>query len=173
MGLEVGEIYEGKVTGITKFGAFVSLEEGQTGMVHISEIAPTFVNEIRDFVSEGQTVRVKVLSISDEGKISLSIKKALPPEEQHKPRRPGGPAPGGKRPGGPRPPTPPRPEPQQGPGRPGDFEWQSRRNDSGSFEDMISRFKQTSDEKMSDLKRGNEPRRGYSRRGQRGGGNNN
>ncbi len=96
MGLEVGEIYEGKVTGITKFGAFISFEEGQTGMVHISEIAPTFVNEIRDFVSEGQTVRVKVLSISEEGKISLSIKKALPPEEQHKPRKPG---PAGKRPG--------------------------------------------------------------------------
>lgn len=170
MGLEVGEIYEGKVTGITKFGAFVSLEGGQTGMVHISEIAPTFVNEIRDFVSEGQTVRVKVLSISEEGKISLSMKKALPPEEQHKPRRPGPAA--GTKPAGPRPPRSPRPEPQQGPGRPGDFEWQSRRNDSGSFEDMISRFKQTSDEKMSDLKRGNEPRRGYSRRGQRGGGGN-
>lgn len=171
MGLEVGEIYEGKVTGITKFGAFVSLEGGHTGMVHISEIAPTFVNEIRDFVSEGQNVRVKVLSISEEGKISLSMKKALPPEEQHRPRRPG-PASGGRKPGGQRPPRAPRPEPQPGPGRPGDFEWQSRRNDTGSFEDMISRFKQTSDEKMSDLKRGNEPRRGYSRRGQRGGGGN-
>ncbi len=166
MGLEVGEIYEGKVTGITKFGAFVSFEGGQTGMVHISEIAPTFVSEIKDFVSEGQTVRVKVLSVSEEGKISLSIKKALPPEEQHKPRRPGPPQ-GGRRPAGPRPPRAPRPEPQPGPG---DFEWQSRRNDSGSFEDMMSRFKQTSDEKMSDLKRGNEPRRGYSRRGQKGGG---
>ena len=103
MGLEVGEIYEGKVTGITKFGAFVSFEGGQTGMVHISEIAPTFVSEIKDFVSEGQTVRVKVLSVSEEGKISLSIKKALPPEEQHKPRRPGPPQ-GGRRPAGPRPP---------------------------------------------------------------------
>lgn len=165
MGLEVGEIYEGKVTGITKFGAFVSFEGGQTGMVHISEIAPTFVNEIHDFVSEGQVVRVKVLSISGEGKISLSIKKALPPEEQQRSRRPG---PGGGRKPGPRPPRQPRPEPQPGPGRPGDFEWQGRRNDSGSFEDMMSRFKQTSDEKMSDLKRGNESRRGYSRRGQKG-----
>lgn len=163
MRLEVGEIYEGKVTGITKFGAFVSFEGGQTGMVHISEIAPAFVNEIRDFVSEGQTVKVKVLNISEEGKISLSMKKALPPEEQHKPRHPG---PGGKRPGA-RGPRSPRPEPQPGPGRPGDFEWQGRRNDSGSFEDMMSRFKQTSDEKMSDLKRGNETRRGYSRRGQK------
>ena len=53
MQLEVGQIYEGKVTGITKFGAFVSFENGQTGMVHISEVAPTFVNEIKDFVTEG------------------------------------------------------------------------------------------------------------------------
>lgn len=169
MGLAVGEIYEGKVTGITKFGAFVSFEGGQTGMVHISEVAPTFVNEIKDFVTEGQTVKVKVLAISEEGKISLSIKKALPPEEQHRPRRQGG-GPGqgaGRRPDR-RPPRAPRSEPDPGPGRPGDFEWQGRRNDSGSFEDMMSRFKQTSDEKMSDLKRGNETRRGYSRRGSKG-----
>lgn len=169
MGLEVGEIYEGKVTGITKFGAFVSFESGQTGMVHISEVAPTFVNEIKDFVTEGQTVKVKVLAISEEGKISLSMKKALPPEEQHRPRRQnGGPGQGAGRRSDRRPPRAPRPEPDPGPGRPGDFEWQGRRNDSGSFEDMMSRFKQTSDEKMSDLKRGNETRRGYSRRGGKG-----
>ena len=77
MQLEVGGIYEGKVTGITKFGAFVSFEGGQTGMVHISEVAPTFVTEIRDFVSEGQTVKVKVLSINEEGKISLSMNHPL------------------------------------------------------------------------------------------------
>ena len=71
----------------------------------------------------------------------------------------------GHREGG-RAPRQPRPAPQPGPARPGDFEWQSRRNDSGTFEEMMSRFKQTSDEKMSDLKRGNESRRGYSRRGQ-------
>ena len=138
-------------------------------MVHISDVAPTFVNEIKDFVTEGQTVKVKVLAISEEGKISLSMKKALPPEEQHRPRRQGG-GPGqgaGRRPDR-RPPRAPRPEPDPGPGRPGDFEWQGRRNDSGSFEDMMSRFKQTSDEKMSDLKRGNETRRGYSRRGSKG-----
>ncbi len=167
MQLEVGEIYEGKVTGITKFGAFVTFEGGQTGMVHISEVAPTFVNEIKDFVTEGQTVKVKVLGVSEEGKISLSIKKALPEEQQRRPRRPDG---GSRREGnrGPKAPRQPRPAPQPGPGRPGDFEWQSRRNDSGSFEDMMSRFKQTSDEKMSDLKRnGMDTRRGgYSRRGQ-------
>lgn len=172
MQLEVGGIYERKVTGITKFGAFVSFEGGQTGMVHISEVAPTFVTEIRDFVSEGQTVKVKVLSINEEGKISLSMKKALPEDQQRRPaRRTDGPRrEGGRKEGvrreGTRPPRQPRPAPQQGPARPGDFEWQSRRNDSGTFEEMMSRFKQTSDEKMSDLKRGNESRRGYSRRGQ-------
>lgn len=98
MQLEVGGIYEGKVTGITKFGAFVSFEGGQTGMVHISEIAPTFVTEIHDFVTEGQTVKVKVLSISEEGKISLSMKKALPEDQQRKPsRRPDGPRRDGNR----------------------------------------------------------------------------
>lgn len=170
MQLEVGEIYEGKVTGITKFGAFVTFEDGQTGMVHISEVAPTFVNEIKDFITEGQSVKVRVLSINEEGKVSLSIKKAMPEDKQRKPRRPEG-AP--RREGGPRKDGPRqqrggyRPAPQQSPGRPGDFEWQSRRNDSGSFEDMMSRFKQTSDEKMSDLKRnGMEIRKGSTRRGQ-------
>lgn len=172
MQLEVGEIYEGKVTGITKFGAFVTFEGGQTGMVHISEVAPTFVNEIKDFITEGQTVKVRVLAINEEGKVSLSIKKALPEEQQRRPRRQeGGPRRDGgpRREGnGPRQSRGSRPAPQPGPGRPGDFEWQSRRNDSGSFEDMMSRFKQTSDEKMSDLKRnGMDTRRGgYSRRGQ-------
>lgn len=175
MQLEVGGIYEGKVTGITKFGAFVSFEGGQTGMVHISEVAPTFVTEIHDFVTEGQTVKVKVLTINEDGKISLSMKKALPEDQQRKPRRFDGPRRDGPRKDGhkdgahrdgQRPPRQPRPAPQPGPARPGDFEWQSRRNDSGTFEEMMSRFKQTSDEKMSDLKRGNESRRGYSRRGQ-------
>ena len=137
MQLEVGQIYEGKVTGITKFGAFVSFENGQTGMVHISEVAPTFVNEIKDFVTEGQTVKVKVLAISEEGKISLSIKKALPEDQQRRPQRRQEGGRGGNRE---RQPRAPRPVPQPSQGRPGDFEWQSRRNDSGSFEDMMSRF---------------------------------
>ena len=77
MQLEIGKIVEGKVTGITKFGAFVDLGEGKTGMVHISEVAPTYVKEITDFLTQGQTVKVKILNIADDGKISLSIKKAL------------------------------------------------------------------------------------------------
>ena len=93
MQLEVGTILAGQVTGITNFGAFVELPGGQTGMVHISEIAPTFVKEIRDFVTENQTVKVKVLSISEEGKVSLARKKAVDPVA---PRRvPAAPRPGG------------------------------------------------------------------------------
>lgn len=77
MSLEVGSILEGKVTGITKFGAFVSLTEGKSGMVHISEVATTFVSNIQDFISEGQEVRVKIIGIDEVGRINLSIKKAL------------------------------------------------------------------------------------------------
>lgn len=129
MQVEVGSIIEGKVTGITKFGAFVDLGEGKTGMVHISEVAATYVKEIRDFIQEGQTVKVKVLTVSDDGKISLSIKKAAAP-------------------------VPRAPRPQVvSPGRPGEFEWRPQRNNAVNFEDMMSHFKQTSDEKMSDLKR--------------------
>ena len=144
MQLEVGMILEGKVTGVTNFGAFVELPGGRTGMVHISEVAPTFVKEIRDYVSENQTVKVKILNIGQDGKISLSMKRALPAP----PRSSGS---------GPR---------QQRPGRPGNYEWQSRRNEGGTFEEMMSRFKQTSDEKMSDLKRTMESKRGgFSRHG--------
>jgi S1 RNA binding domain protein len=160
MQLEVGSILEGKVTGITKFGAFVELPGGKTGMVHISEVAPTFVKEIRDFVTENQTVKVKVLSVSEEGKISLSMKKALDPSQQQPQQR------REQRPNnGYRAPRQPRPA-AVSPGRPGNYEWQSRRNEGGSFEDMMSRFKQNSDEKMSDLKRAVENKRGgFSRHG--------
>lgn len=78
MQLEVGKIYEGKVTGITKYGAFVELDKDTTGMVHISEVANTFVNEIKDHIQEGQTVKVKVIALGENNKISLSIKRALP-----------------------------------------------------------------------------------------------
>jgi S1 RNA binding domain protein len=76
MAIEVGMILEGKVSGITKFGAFVDLPDSKTGMVHISEVAPTFINEISDYVKVGQEVKVKVLALND-GKISLSMKQAL------------------------------------------------------------------------------------------------
>mgnify|MGYP000343920634 CR=1 FL=1 len=77
MQVEVGAIVEGKVTGLTNFGAFVSLPDGKTGMVHISEVAPTYVKEIRDYLTENQEVKVKVLSVGDDGRVSLSIKRAM------------------------------------------------------------------------------------------------
>jgi len=80
MALEVGSVLEGKVTGITKFGAFVSLPEGKSGLVHISEIANSYVSEVSEHVQLGQAVRVKILSVSPEGKINLSIKRAAAPE---------------------------------------------------------------------------------------------
>ncbi len=141
MQLEEGAILTGKVTGITKFGVFVDIGEGKTGMVHISEVAQTYVENINDFVKNGDEVKVKVLSIGQDGKIGLSIKRA---QEQKKPyQRPAGP----------------------GPRRPTAREWNTRRNENMSFEDMMSRFKQSSDDKFSDLKRknGGEMRRTVKR----------
>ena len=147
MQVEIGMIFDGKVTGITKFGAFIELPDKKTGMVHISEVAATFVKEVRDFLTEGQQVKVKVLSIGDDGKIGLSIKKAQPPApRQSAPRR------------------------AVSAGRPGDFEWQSSSRSNESFEDMMSRFKATSDEKISDLKRAMDSKHGGFGRRPRGGG---
>jgi len=155
MSLEVGMIIEGKVTGITKFGAFVDLEGGKTGMVHISEVAPTYVNDIKDFLSEGQKVKVKILTIGEDGKISLSIKKALPQQKKPAAGNHNGNNAHGK-----------GAAPKPAAARPGSFEWQSsKKSEPSSFEDMLSKFKQTSDEKMSDLKRMENKRGGYSRRG--------
>lgn len=157
MQLEIGAILEGKVSGITKFGAFVDLPDGKTGMVHISEVAPTFVNDIHDHLSVGQVVKVKVLTISEDGKIGLSIKKATttPPAEG-----------GVRRQGGSQSRRQSRP-PAVSPGRPGRFEWQSSssRSESSDFEDMMSRFKAASDDRMGDLYRAE----GGSRRGPRRG----
>ncbi len=144
MQLEVGAILEGKVTGITKFGAFVDLGEGKSGMVHISEVAATYVKEISDHVELGQMVKVKVLGITPEGKISLSIKKALPPPPPGaRPPRRSAPR-DGYRSSAPMPPV-------KGPGN---YEWTPRaQSENMSFEDMMSKFKAASDDKMSDLKR--------------------
>ena len=73
----VGEVLSGKVTGITKFGAFVDIGNGRTGMVHISEIADEYINEITDHVHIGDLVNVAVITINGD-KIGLSIKQTLP-----------------------------------------------------------------------------------------------
>ncbi|KRL01865.1 S1 domain-containing RNA-binding protein [Liquorilactobacillus capillatus] len=77
MSIEVGAKVTGKVSGITSFGAFVDLGERKNGLVHISEISDSYVKDIHDVLSVGDEVTVKVLSIADDGKISLSIRKAV------------------------------------------------------------------------------------------------
>lgn len=89
MSIDVGSIVEGKVTGITNFGAFVELSNGKTGLVHISEVADAYVKDIKDFLNENDTVKVKVINVS-EGKIGLSIKQAnpsAPARDRRGPRR--------------------------------------------------------------------------------------
>ena len=87
MELTVGTLLDGKVKTITKFGAFISLPDNRTGMVHISEVAPTFVSDIRAHLTEGQTVRVKVIGIDESGKISLSIRRATEQQETRRPKQ--------------------------------------------------------------------------------------
>lgn len=78
--VEVGKIVDGKVSGITNFGAFVQLSNGQTGLVHISEVAEEYVKDIKAHLKENQTVKVKIISVDDNGRISLSIKKPRKPK---------------------------------------------------------------------------------------------
>ena len=83
MALEVGQIIEGKVTGITTFGAFIELSTGQTGLVHISEVADEYVKDVNQFLKQNDLVKVKVLNL-DKGKIGLSIRQAQPHSEQRR-----------------------------------------------------------------------------------------
>lgn len=144
MQLEIGQIYEGRVRNITQYGAFVEVTgEGEprmvTGMVHISEVADTFVRDIHEHLHENDVVRVKVLGTNPQGKISMSIRQAAengdakPQRKQHTQQKP-------------RVYEPKRSVPQS----------------EMSFEDKLLHFKQASEEKICDLKRGSE-RRGGSR----------
>ncbi|HNY69097.1 MAG TPA: S1 RNA-binding domain-containing protein [Bacillota bacterium] len=75
--IEVGSVLEGRVTGITRFGAFIDIGEGRTGLVHISEIADAFVHDVNDYLKQNDVVRVKVIAV-ESGKVGLSIKQADP-----------------------------------------------------------------------------------------------
>ena len=157
MELSVGAIMDGKVTGITKFGAFVALPEGKSGLVHISEIAYSYVNEVSDHLHEGQEVKVKIIGIDQANRINLSIKQVEPPP-QRAPRQGGGQRPGG---GSSRP-------PRQGSGsRPMGFVHQAPKEPT-DFEDRLKQFMQSSDSKLSELryieKKGGNRRGGGGRR---------
>ena len=148
LAIEVGSVVEGVVTGITNFGAFVELPEGKTGLIHISEVADVYVNDVHDFLKERDSVKVKVLTVDDRGKIGLSIK-AL----QDKPAVPAQPSAAPARP-----PRVPRDMRRTA---------ASRQMGSPSFEDKLSRFLKDSDERLTDLRRKTDSKRGGrgSRRG--------
>ena len=153
MEYEVGAVLEGKVTSITKFGAFVALEGGRSGLVHISEIANTYVNDVHDFLQEGQTVKVKLLAIKD-GKLDLSIKKALPaperPQRTFQPRQ-----------------TAPRPaaaRPAAQAHRPAAQAASTATSGDTAFEDKLKQFLSSSERKMADLNRTISGKQGGRRR---------
>ena len=137
MALEVGSIAEGKITGITKFGAFVAFPEGKSGLVHISEIANSFVSDVHEHVQMGQTVKVRVLNIGADGKINLSIKRALEPVAAPAPRF-----------STPRPQREVRPEPQRMA-----HAAVSAPSADQSFEDRLKKFMQESDSRIADNRR--------------------
>lgn len=158
MAIEVGNVFEGRVTGVKPFGAFVALPEGRVGMVHISEVSNEFVQDIAAVLHDGDTVKVQVINVAPDGKIALSIKRLLPPPPRQ-PREGRGPRGAGR---------PPR-QPRDAAPR----VWQPKapaRSDNLSFEDMMSRFKSQSEEKMADLDHETNNRRGggYAPRSRRG-----
>jgi len=123
MPVEVGQIVEGRITGITKFGAFMEISQGVTGLIHISEVADSFVKDVNDYLKENDIVKAKVISISNDGKISLSLRKA---NENSRPKQ---------------------------------FDQ--------SFEDNLAKFLKDSEERMLDIKRYHESKRGAGSYGRR------
>ena len=140
MEFTTGQILEGKVKTITNFGAFISLPEGRSGLVHISEIAYSYVNEVRDFLTEGQEVKVQILEIDAAGRINLSIKRAQPRPQQARPQQQGRPQ---SRPA--QKPAPRRdPAPAMGEVLPP--------SGDRSFEDKLKAFMSESDSKMAGIR---------------------
>lgn len=141
MAFEVGAIVEGKVVNITNYGAFVELSDGKTGLVHISEIADTYVTDIRPYLKEQQIVKVKVIAINEKGKYDLSLKQVdRKPDERKK----------GKI--------------KVKARTLGELEHEGYRPvESMSFEEKLARFMKESEERLLDLKRNVEAKRGKGR----------
>lgn len=136
MSIEVGGKLSGKVSGITHFGAFIDLGEGKTGLVHISEVSNSYVKDINDVLSIGDTVEVKVMSVGDDGKIGLSIRRLqedTAPKREERPRAP-------------------RKEYR----KPTVQSSQKKQ----SFDDLMSEFMKESEDRLLSLKRNTEGKRG-------------
>ena len=164
MSIEVGSIVDGVVSGITNFGAFINLPENKVGLVHISEVADVYVKDVNDFLKEQDKVKVKILSVDDKGKIALSVKQAQEKKPEERPQQ--------------REQRSFNARPQRESGASmrhegfrasgGDFRRSNSRFGGGSnasFEDKLSRFLKDSDERLTDLSRKTD-----SKRGGRGGG---
>jgi S1 RNA binding domain protein len=123
MDVNTGAIVEGTVVKITHYGAFVELPDGKSGLVHISEIADTYVKDVKDYLKEQDKVKVKILGLNEKGKLDLSVKQALSPEER-----------------------------------------QQRSRARTSFEEKLKAFMKESEERLLDLKRNTEAKRGGRRR---------
>ena len=144
MQLKIGEIVEGTVKSLTKFGAFVALDANTTGLVHISEVAHAYVSDLHEYLTEGQTVKVMVIGL-DNGKINLSIKRTVAPPPRAQANRP--------RNGG---------YPSGASGRTGSYGSDRPRQDfrpaqpaepqQKSFDDMLKQFMSESDSKMSSIR---------------------
>ena len=139
MELTVGAVLEGKVKTITNFGAFITLPENKTGMVHISEVSNTYVSDIRQHLSEGQDVKVMVIS-AEPGKINLSIKRLeAKPQRENKPQQ--------ARPVRTAPPPPPAPK-----------------TADQLFEEKLKQFMSESDSKISSIRQYSDHRTKSRRR---------
>jgi S1 RNA binding domain protein len=169
MAIEVGTKLEGKVTGITHFGAFVELPEGGTGLVHISEIADNYVKDVNDHLKLEDKVLVKVINVDKDGKIGLSIKQTVDkppaPERPARPERPAGfrPSGEGRREGT----SGDRPSGgtggggfNRGGGDRGGRSFSKAPVGKPTFEDKVSRFLKDSEERISSLKKNTEGKRG-------------
>ena len=145
MSIEVGSKVQGKVTGITNFGAFVELPDKSTGLVHISEVADNYVKDINDHLKVGDVVEVKVMNVEADGKIGLSIRKAKPESERQAERKD-------------------RPQRQDRPHRPRNNNRGGGRHETRqpqeNFEQKMARFIKDSDERLATLKRATESKRG-------------
>lgn len=182
MEFAVGAILEGKVTGITKFGAFVALPGGKSGLVHISNISDSYVSDINEFLTVGQEVKVKVMNIDQNDRINLSIKHVQSPSSPRFPRNGGrGSAPqergersdrgdrnnrGGYRGSN-------GTSPRSGGSRDGRSKSANSRNNAPkeplTFEDRLKQYMAESESRLSEISRYND--RGRSRRSRRGSGN--
>lgn len=155
MSLEVGNKVEGKITGLAKFGAFIDLGSGKTGLVHISEVSDKFVEDINEELKVGQEVTVEILSIGNDGKIALSLrdreKEAAEKKTSTKPRPQARPSAGSPS----RPPSRPQSRPQNK-----GYNNNRRGGSSGDFDSLMDDFLKDSETRLSSLRKNTESKRG-------------